>query len=86
MRVNVTEAHIARGQRGNANECAIAQALIDLGFIGASVASHIHYGEYAVPTPAEATAFIYAFDARHEVSPFSFEIPDIPADGDLVLA
>lgn len=76
MKIQVTQADIANGMRGNRKACPIARAVIRASSLStASVTqSYIRRGRRKDFTPAEARIFIRAFDAGQPVEPFEFEL------------
>ena len=83
--VNVTAGHIAEGEPGNCERCAVALAIRDTfpdlpySLVGPE---EITMGpidaETSLPTPREAVFFMLVFDNGDHVEPFTFEL-DYPA-------
>ena len=88
MKIDVTQEHINKGQRGDSFSCPVALALLDEGFIRPSIGSvfieELGYTltrkGFIVRTPHVASRFTRNFDRGDEVKSFSFEL-ETPSRG-----
>jgi hypothetical protein len=80
MKIKVTQEHIDKGIRSDANKCPLALAICDEGTkptVGLAYVYLWHEGTHTgknVRLPHEALMFRRAFDARRPVEPFEFEL------------
>ena len=80
--ISVTAGHIAAGERDNCEECPIALAIMEA--IPGACCVYVGYptatigmadgGKTEVELPDDALAFIWDFDNRQTVKPFTFEL------------
>lgn len=75
VRIQVTQAHIDKGNRFNTNCCPVALALQDVFGKECSVYYLIHLpdGQH-IPTPSNVLRHIIQYDKSTEMIPFDFEI------------
>jgi len=75
LTVSVTKKHITKGKIGRSLSCPISLALKDAGFINPSVGCRtVALRDRDVSLPIEASNFIFSFDGRRGVKPFTFEL------------
>jgi hypothetical protein len=73
--IEVKEHHILKGRRRCALFCPVALALRDIGMSEPVVATkELTYRDKLIPLPQNVKDFIYKFDRREDVAPFTFEL------------
>lgn len=88
MTIEVTQEHIAAGERHECGRCPVALAFIAAGFNVSVCPVYVEFYKPGRPgdficrrnLPHEAGLFIYRFDKGEPVAPFTFEMPDLPSD------
>lgn len=81
LRVEVTAAHIERGEVGNCKTCPVAMAMIDVGIedpiAGYGLSGTFRGRRFLVPMPDGVSDFILAYDRYEVPDPMGFDL-EIP--------